>query len=601
MTTQKSKSNRAPWIIVGVLGCFAVCLLAALVGGGILLLRMPGQSGNNVSSTSVPIPPPPGGDGVAPRPPPVDHGITCLIEQEGMIFANAPDLHNYLSEDGGITWREAFRSGLPNGSYCLGRDQPWQLFATVEGQVQYRITRQVGIERSEDGGKTWKREIDLADESWQAKPQTGTPVKVEANPGPFDAMVHRPTGNIVAAMGHLGILVRTPDGNWQWVRVGNYYRGDVASVPTPAPRALANPTPLPMPITAFKLLAAHPQNSTNNSFGMAFSSDSQTLAMVGYDAVHLWRTADWSQIRTVAQKSGRGVVQVIALSPDGQTLACTEGSSDTTVQIWNTQDGALLRKLQGHTSWITSVAVSADGQTFATGASYKDPSVRLWRVSDGAPLRTLTGNPSGVTRIAFSPDGQLIAADGPNRVWRIADGTALYTYEGGRRLPTLEGGVLKNGSLAFSADSKSLIAVEGDTSMRVWNMADGSLVRTIMIPLPHGYDVLSAAFSSDRKLLATGLGDGTIWLWRVEDLSLLNRFTFNQNWASVNELAFSPDGNWLAATSDSGNEVRVWRLLPSSVLMVSADANTQGTFTFCSPKAPSGAIKFQCRWIGRTN
>ena len=572
MSTQTSKSNRAPWILVGVLGCFAVCLFAALVGGGLMLLRTSGQGTNNLPLTSVPIPPPPGGGGVPPPPPPVDHGVTCLIEQEGAIFANAPDLHNYLSDDAGITWREAFRSGLPNGSYCLGRDKPWQLFAAMDGQVQYRITPEVGIERSEDGGKTWKREVDLADESWQAKPQTGTPVKVEAKPGPFDAMVHRPTGNIVAAMGHLGVLVRTPEGRWQWIRVGNYYRGDLALLPTPAPCATANATPLPTPAAPHKLLTAHPQNTTNNSFGLAFSADSQMLAMVGFDAVHLWRTADWSQIRTVGQKGGRGIVQGIALSPDGQTLAYTEGSTDNTVQVWKTKDGALLRKLQGHTSWITSVAVSADGQTFASGGSFRDPSVRLWRVSDGAPLRTLTGQTSGVTRIAFSPDGQLLAAGGPNHIWRIADGTLLYTFQGGQRLPTLESGVLKNGSLAFSADSKSLFAVEGDTSMRVWNMSDGSLARTIMIPLPHGFDVQSAAFSSDRKLLATGLGDGTIWLWRLEDMTLLSRFTFNQNWANVAELAFSPDGTLLAATSDSGNAVRVWGLSPSSALAVSAAA-----------------------------
>jgi sugar lactone lactonase YvrE len=558
MTTRKAKPHRAPWIIVGALGCIAVCLFAVLAGGGILLLRSSVQEADNFPLTSVPIPPPPGIGGVPLPPPPVDHGVTCLIEQEGAIFANAPDLHNYLSDDGGITWRETFRSGLPNGSYCLSHGESWQFFAAVDGQVQYRVTPEVGIERSEDGGKTWKREVDLAGESWQAKPQTGTPVKVEAKPGPFDVMVHRPTGNILAAMGHLGVLVRTTDGKWQWVRVGNYYRGEIAALSTPAPRAAANATPLPTPAAAHKLLTAHPQNTTNNSFGLAFSADSQTLAMVGFDAVHLWRTADWSQIRTVGQKSGRKVVEGIALSPDGQTLAYTEGSTDNTVQVWNTKDGTLMRKLQGHTSWITSVAVSADGQMFATGGSFKDPTVRLWRVSDGAPLRALSGNPFGVTRIAFSPDGQLLAADGPNRVWRIADGTALYTYEGGRRLPTLEAGVIKNGSLAFSADSKSLLAVEGDSSMRVWNMADGSLARTIMLPLPHGFDVKSAAFSSDRKLLATGLGDGTIWLWRLQDMTLLSRFTFNENWSNVAELAFSPDGTLLAATSDSGNTVRLW-------------------------------------------
>ncbi len=557
MTT---RSNRAPWMIFGALGCFAVCLFAGLVGGGILILRSGEQRTDSFPLTPMPIPLLPVSGGVPLPPPPVDHGVTCLIEQEGVIFASAPDLRNYLSEDGGITWREAFRSGLPNGSYCLGRDKPWQVFAAVDGQVQYRVTPEVGIERSEDGGKTWKREVDLAGESWQAKPQTGTPVKVEVKPGPFDVMVHRPTGNIVAAMGHLGILVRTPEGKWQWVRVGNYYRGDVAALPTPAPRAAANATPLPTPAAPHKLLTAHPKNTTNNSFGLAFSADSQTLAMVGFDAVHLWKTADWSQIRTVGQQSGRGVVEGVALAPDGQTLVYIAGDANKIVQMWKTQDGALLRKLEGHTSWITSVAFSADGQTFASGGSFKDPTVRLWRVADGAPLRALKGNPSGVTRIAFSPDGQLLAAGGPNQIWRVADGTTLYTFQGGQKLPTLESGILKNGSLAFSPDGKSLFAVEGDTSMRVWNMADGSLTRTIMLPLPHGFDVKSAAFSSDRKLLATGLGDGTIWLWRLEDMTLLSRFTFNENWANVAELAFSPDGTLLAAMSDLGNTVRVWAM-----------------------------------------
>jgi hypothetical protein len=568
MSTKTSQPSRPPWIIAGVLGCFAVCLFAALVGGGIFLLTRPGQTGDNVSATSVPIPPPLGSAGAVPRPPSVDHGVTCLIEVEGTIYAEAPELHNYVSDDGGITWRETPRSGLPNGTYCLGRDKPWQVFATADGQVQYRMTREAGIERSGDGGKTWQREIDLAGESWQAKPQTGTPVKVEAQPGPFDAMVHRSTGHIVAAMGHLGVLVRTADSQWQWIRIGNYYRGELAALPTPALPAAADAQPLPTPAVAHKLLTAHPQYTTNNSYGLAFSADGQTFAMVGFDAVHLWRTGDWSQIRTVGQQANRGALQVLALSPDGQTAAFTGGTSDTTVQMWNTSNGTLARKLQGHTTWILSAAYSADGQTLASGGGgEKDPTVRLWRTSDGAPLRTLTGHKTGVTSIAFSPDGQLIAAGAANhivRVWRVADGTLLYTLEGGQWLPTLDAGKLKSRSLVFSADSRSLFAVAGDSSLRIWNMTDGSLTRMVRIPVPHGYDVTSAAFSSDQKLIATGLGNGTIWLWRVADMTLASRFTFDQYWATVGELAFSPDDQTLAATGNSGNEVRVWRLASSN-------------------------------------
>ena len=429
---RSTKSNRAPWLLVGVLGCFTACLFAILAGGGILLLRTSGQGTGDLPLTAVPIPPPPGVGGVPPPPPPVDYGVTCLIEQEGAIFANAPDLHNYLSDNGGITWREATKASLPSGSYCLNHDESWQLFATADGQMQYRLTPGVGIERSEDGGETWKGEVNLTSETWQAKPLTGTPVKVETKPGPFDAMIDRSTGNVVAAMGHLGVLVRTPDGAWQWIRVGNYYRGDLAALRTPAPRAAAAASPQPTPAASIKLLTAHPQNTMNNSFGVAFSSDSEMLAMVGFDAVHLWRTADWSPFRTVGQQANRGVVQGLALSPDDRSVAFITGNANQVVQVWGTQDTAR-KSLEGHTSWITSVAVSPDGQMLASGGSHQDPTVRLWRASDGAPRRALKGHTSSVTSIAFSPDGQLLAAGAANhivRVWRVADGTLLYTFEG---------------------------------------------------------------------------------------------------------------------------------------------------------------------------
>lgn len=501
-------------------------------------------------------------------PAPVDHGVTCLIEQEAAILAIAPDLHNYVSGDGGLTWSEVPKSNLPHGAYCPVREDAWELFASADGQMQYHMMPRLAIERSMDAGKSWSREVDLTGESWQAKPQSGTPVKVEEKAGPFDAMVHRPTGNIVAAMGHLGVLVKSGKGAWDWVRVGNYYRGDVTAPRTPVPPGAASAGLLPALVVPQKMLIAHPQNTTNNSYGLAFSADSQTMAMVGFDAVHLWRTKDWSEIRTVGQQANRGALQILALSPDGENVAFTGGSSDKAVQMWNAMSGEQSRKLQGHTSWILSVAFSPDGQMLASGASHQDPTVRLWRVSDGTQLRTLVGHTSGVTSIAFSRDGLLLAAGAANhvvRVWRVADGTPLFSFQGGQQLPTLEHGSLATRSVTFSSDGQSLFVVDGDASLRVWSTSDGSLQRRAEMPVPHGFDVKSAAFSSDGKWLATGLGNGTIWLWRVTEMELVGRFTFNESWATVAEIAFSPDGCLLVAAGESGNVVRVWELAPAGV------------------------------------
>jgi len=55
----------------------------------------------------------------------------------------------------------------------------------------------------------------------QTKNRTGVDpgYAVTANPGPHDAEIDPNTGNIVAAMGLQGSLVREPGGDWLWVGV----------------------------------------------------------------------------------------------------------------------------------------------------------------------------------------------------------------------------------------------------------------------------------------------------------------------------------------------------------------------------------------------
>ena len=69
-------------------------------------------------------------------------------------------------------------------------------------------------------------------------------------------------------------------------------------------------------------------------------------------------------------------VTSIAYSPDGKTLA--SGSYDKTIKLWDARSGALLRTLEGHTSWVDAVIFAPDGDTLASGSF--DQTIKLWRV-----------------------------------------------------------------------------------------------------------------------------------------------------------------------------------------------------------------------------
>ena len=74
-----------------------------------------------------------------------------------------------------------------------------------------------------------------------------------------------------------------------------------------------------------------------------------------------------------------GVVNSVALSPDGKTLA--GGGDDDTVRLRDVATRHQIgRPFTGHAIAVYSVAFSPDGRTLASGST--DDTVRLWNVAD---------------------------------------------------------------------------------------------------------------------------------------------------------------------------------------------------------------------------
>ena len=162
------------------------------------------------------------------------------------------------------------------------------------------------------------------------------------------------------------------------------------------------------------------------------------------------------------------------------------------------------------------------------------------------PYTSLEEHTSSVTRIVFSPDGTTLASASDNRtirLWDVATGSLKHTLTGHR------GNIY---SLAFSSDGSVLASADSEGKIRLWNATTGLYRVTLE---GHQSGVNSLAFSPDGQTLASGSSDQTIRLWNAT--TSLYRVTLEGHSNSVNSIAFSPNGQTLASGS-SDQTIRLW-------------------------------------------
>jgi WD40 repeat protein len=258
----------------------------------------------------------------------------------------------------------------------------------------------------------------------------------------------------------------------------------------------------------------------------------------------------------------------VAFSPDGKTLAVTDGSGHLArANLWNlvtdseSSDHQLtVGSTTGPFLPVTPEVFSPDGKSLIVADSQK---VTRWNIATRREEASFSlSSPDALTSMALSPDGTTLAVSGllcecvqlRNAVTGAQIGTPLAPV-GRDALAHATGNVL----VAFSRDGKALVTAGPDGTVRLWSVAthqqQGPAFPSLASPIE------SFAVSPDGRTLATGQDDGTVRLWDVSTGREVGRplIAGAGKGAPVKTVAFSPDGSMIAA-GDQNSTVRVWSL-----------------------------------------
>lgn len=287
-----------------------------------------------------------------------------------------------------------------------------------------------------------------------------------------------------------------------------------------------------MPVDTF---AGHQGPAT----AAAFAADGTVVSCAATGPAIVWNPApQWTLERTIGGFETPATfidrVTSLAFSHDGKLLATGGGepSRSGQLKIFNTADGGLVREIpEAHSDTIFGLEFSPDDAFVASSAA--DRFVKVFNASTGAHVKSFEGHTHHVLDVTWQWDGKVLASCGADNVIKIWD-----FITGDQRRTTQPFGKEVT-SLGFIGATSKMLSASGDKTVRLVNMDNGAYEKQFSGPNDFMY---ATATSADGRLAIGGGQESTLFVWQIDNGQLLRSLP-----------APKPDVNKPATPQTAGN------------------------------------------------
>ncbi|XP_071955221.1 U5 small nuclear ribonucleoprotein 40 kDa protein-like isoform X1 [Antedon mediterranea] len=264
-----------------------------------------------------------------------------------------------------------------------------------------------------------------------------------------------------------------------------------------------------------------------------FHPDGQSMATAGFDRlIYMWNVYGECDNYSVL-KGHQGAIMDLQYNTDGSNILTA--STDNTIALWDSETGARIKRLKGHTAFVNSCYPARRGpQMVVSGGD--DGTIRLWDSRRKGAVHTFQ-NTYQVLSVTFNDTSDQIISGGIDnvlKVWDIRKNDIVYTLSGHTDTVT---------STVLSPDGSYVLSNSMDCTVRIWDIrpyAPNERCVKIFQGAQHNFEknLLRCSWAPDGSKVAAGSSDRFVYIWDTTTRRILYKLPGHSG--SVNDVHFHP-------------------------------------------------------------